>query len=69
MGVFNVKVVVFNLRDASKSMEIELVVDTGATYPVIPLGLAEELGIRAVETRTSSSPTVPESSGNLAGRG
>jgi len=52
VGVFDVKVVVFNLLDASKSMEIELVVDTGATYPVIPLGLAEELGIRAVETRT-----------------
>ncbi len=52
VGVFDVKVTVFNLRDVTRSKEVELVVDTGATYPVIPLPLAEELGIRAVETRT-----------------
>ncbi len=52
MGVFGVRVVVFNLQDATKSTEIELVVDTGATYPLIPRRFAEGLGIRAVETRT-----------------
>lgn len=52
LGVFGVKVVVFNLQDATRATEIELVVDTGATYPLIPRLLAETLGIRSVETRT-----------------
>ncbi len=52
MGVFGVRVVVFNLQDPTKAVEVELVVDTGATYPLVPRRLAENLGIRSVETRT-----------------
>src|SRR3972149_6953400 len=52
VGVFGVRVVVFNLQDATKATEVELVVDTGAAYPLIPRRLAESLGIRSVETRT-----------------
>ncbi len=52
MGVFRVRVMVFNLQDATKATELELVVDTGATYPVIPRRLAGELGIGAIEART-----------------
>ena len=52
VGVFGVRVVVFSLQDATKATEVELVVDTGATYPVIPRRMAESLGIGPVETRT-----------------
>lgn len=52
MGVFNVRVTVFNLREEQRSREIEMVVDSGATYPVIPRGLAEELGITSAGRRT-----------------
>ena len=52
VGVFGVRVVVCNLQDATKATEVELVVDTGAAYPLIPRRLAESLGIRSVETRT-----------------
>ena len=51
MGLFRVRVRVFNLQDPARSKEVEVVVDTGATYPVIPRGPAEELGLRALETR------------------
>ena len=52
VGVFGVRVVVFNLRDPAKVKELELVVDTGATFPVIPRAFAGDLGIGPVETRT-----------------
>ena len=52
MGLFRVRVRVFGLHDPEKTKEVELVVDTGATYPVVPRALAEELGLRVVETRT-----------------
>ena len=52
MGLFRVRVLVFSLQDPEKTKELEVVVDTGATYPVVPRPLAEELGLRVVETRT-----------------
>ena len=52
MGLFRVRVVVYNLDDERRSQEIELVVDTGATYPVIPAPVAERLGIRASDDMT-----------------
>ncbi|MFQ5839017.1 MAG: retroviral-like aspartic protease family protein [Thermoplasmata archaeon] len=52
MGVFKVRVKVFNLQHAETGQEVEMVVDTGATYPVIPRTLAEELGIQVTERRT-----------------
>ncbi|MFQ5839028.1 MAG: retroviral-like aspartic protease family protein [Thermoplasmata archaeon] len=52
MGVFKVRVEVFNLQDPQDSREVEMVVDTGATYPVIPRLTAEDLGIQPVERRT-----------------
>src|SRR6266566_7759286 len=35
-----------------RSQEMELVVDTGATYPVVPASVAEHLGIRPSEELT-----------------
>jgi aspartyl protease family protein len=52
MGIFRVRVRVFNVRDEKHSREIELVVDTGATFPVVPQELASELGIQVSESRT-----------------
>ncbi|MFQ5911505.1 MAG: aspartyl protease family protein [Thermoplasmata archaeon] len=52
MGVFKVRVNVFNLQDRESAQEVDMVVDTGATYPVIPRALAEDLGIQAAERRT-----------------
>ncbi len=52
MGIFSVRVRVFSLQDDKRSREVELTVDTGATYPVLPRGLAEGVGVRLVERRT-----------------
>jgi len=52
MGLFRVSVRVFNLQRPESAREIEVVVDTGATFPVVPRVLADELELRTVETRT-----------------
>lgn len=52
MGLFRVRVAVYNLDDERRSEEVELVVDTGATYPVIPAFMAERLGIQPSEEIT-----------------
>lgn len=52
MGIFRVRVRIFNLREEERSRDIELVVDTGATFPVIPKELASELAIQPSEKRT-----------------
>jgi predicted aspartyl protease len=52
MRLFRVLVVVYNLDDERRGEEIEPIVDTGATYPVIPAPIAERLGIRASEEIT-----------------
>ncbi len=52
MGLSKVRVRVFNLAQEQHGKEVELVVDSGATYPVIPRTLADELGIRPLEERT-----------------
>lgn len=52
MRLFRVRVRICNLEDERRSHDIELVVDTGATYPVIPESMAESLGIRFSEEIT-----------------
>ena len=51
MGLFKVRVRVFNLKEEQRAKDVELVVDTGATYPVVPRGLADDLGIHPSERR------------------
>ena len=52
MGTFRVDLSVGNLfTDASTN--VEALVDTGATYSMIPHSVLEELGIEPVEARTS----------------
>ena len=52
MGLFTVRVRVFNLQDPGQSRELDALVDTGASYPIVPKAVADELGLMAVETRT-----------------
>ena len=46
MGVFRVKARIWNPLDPSKSRDGELLVDTGATYTVIPHDVLEALNIK-----------------------
>jgi len=48
MAVFRVRVRVFPAVKGRVPHELEMVVDTGASYTVIPRPVAEELGIRPV---------------------
>jgi clan AA aspartic protease len=52
MGLFQVRVRIFSLSDEHQSREVEVVVDTGATYSIIPAEIAHDLGIRAIRERT-----------------
>lgn len=54
MGKVVAKVKLTNLFDATKSVEVQAVVDTGATMMVLPQELVDELGLeklREVEVR------------------
>jgi len=48
MGVFSVRVRLLPNARGRVPRELEMVVDTGASYTVIPRSIAEELGIRPV---------------------
>ena len=47
MGLFNVKVKLANLAAPSRTEEVSLLVDTGATLSWIPRTILENLGVRA----------------------
>jgi len=49
--VFKVRIRVFKLNREDRGREVDLVVDTGASYPALPHSIVRELGIVAVETR------------------
>ena len=51
MGAFNVTVKVHNPIDASRSDDIELMVDTGSSYTHLPAILLERLGISTPRER------------------
>ncbi|MBS7610495.1 retroviral-like aspartic protease family protein [Candidatus Bathyarchaeota archaeon] len=48
MGVFETKAIIWNVEDLSKRVDVELLVDTGATYTVIPSKLLEFIGVSKV---------------------
>ncbi len=50
MGVFKVKALIWNPQDLSRKYEVELIVDTGATYTVLPNSLLEKLGVKPFRT-------------------
>ena len=52
MGLFRVRVRVFDLRDERRSREVEMLVDTGSNMAVVPREVVEALGLTPVEFRT-----------------
>ena len=48
MGVFKVKARIWNPLNPSRSRDVELLVDTGATYTVVPCDVLEALNIRVL---------------------
>lgn len=51
MGTFRVQVTVANMRDASRSRTLSVVVDTGATYTTLAREIVEALGCEPIGTR------------------
>ncbi|MCD6255486.1 MAG: retroviral-like aspartic protease family protein [Deltaproteobacteria bacterium] len=49
MGKVVEKVKVTNFKDPSKSLEIEAVIDTGATMSVLPMDTIQRLGLEKIE--------------------
>ena len=50
MGIFRVRALIWNPVDPSKRYEVELIVDTGATYTVLPKSLLEKIGVKPFRT-------------------
>jgi len=52
MGLTTVDAEVANPMDASRNATVSFLVDSGATYTVIPLAVLEALGVEPVKERT-----------------
>ena len=50
MGAFTVKARVWNPSNPGRVLEVELLVDTGATYTVLPARVLRELGVKPIRT-------------------
>ena len=48
MGTFSVRAVIWNVAEPTRSITVDLLVDTGSTYTVIPGRVLEELGVRPI---------------------
>lgn len=51
MGTFTVKVTLSHPEHRAKQLTLELLVDTGATWSLIPAEAARSLGVEPLETR------------------
>ncbi len=51
MGIFEVKTKVWRVGEPKSVRELNLVVDTGATYTTLPASLLEEMGVRPLRKR------------------
>jgi len=51
MGMTEVRVRVVNLVDASRFAEVDLVVDSGAIYSVVPAGVLRRIGVEPGEVQ------------------
>jgi len=68
VGVFRVKAKVWNPRDRDKAVVVELLVDTGATYTVLPTGLLKSLNvepIRMVKLRLADNRVIERPLGEV----
>ena len=48
MGVFSIRARIWNPHNPSRSRELELLVDTGSTYMVIPESVLAVLGVKPI---------------------
>jgi len=51
MGITNVRAIVGNPADISRTSEVEFLVDSGATYSLVPEGILSQLGIEPHSVR------------------
>ncbi len=68
MGVFKVRAVVWNVQDFSRKVDVDLLVDTGSTYTVIPRSILEQLGavsIRTVKLRLADNRVIEKPLGEV----
>jgi len=68
VGVFRVKAKVWNPRDRDKAVVVELLVDTGATYTVLPTSLLKSLNvepIRMVKLRLADNRVIERPLGEV----
>ena len=64
MGKVIEKVKITNLLDSTRSVEVEAVIDTGATMVVLPQNIVDKLGlkgIREAKVRYANNSTEPKS--------
>ncbi len=52
MGLTSVKILIANPRNPERAREVELLVDTGAMYSMVPSKILQELGIEPDGTRS-----------------
>ncbi len=50
LSVFRVKALIWNVINTNVKREVELIVDNGSTYTVLPRNLLEELGVKPFRT-------------------
>jgi predicted aspartyl protease len=48
MGTFTVQAIVWNPHNPEKRLILGLVVDTGATYTILPASIPEKLGVTPI---------------------
>jgi len=68
LGVFKVRARIWNPLNPSRFRDVELLVDTGATYTVIPHDVLEDLSIRVlrrVRLRLADNRVVEEAVGEV----
>jgi len=68
MGTFKVKAKVWNPFELNKVIDVELIVDTGATYTVLPESLLRRLNIkalRAIKLRLADGRVVERNIGEI----
>ena len=68
MGMTEVRVRVVNLADAKRFAELDMVVDSGAIYSVVPAGVLRRIGVEPTEMQTfglANGATVRRELGNV----
>ncbi|MEM3712615.1 MAG: aspartyl protease family protein [Thermoproteota archaeon] len=68
MGIFKVKARVWNVFDDTKKADVELTVDSGSTYTVLPRSLLEKLDVkpmRRVRLRLADNRVVEKELGEV----